>query len=140
MNYRISEKSECGFFYIPKRGGGRMAVIRNLVVKITADIGALKKGLQEAQDTMSNVSRNLSGAGKTMSAALTLPLAGMAAASLKVGADFEAGMSSVKAVSGATGEEMRQLEELALKMGADTKYSAKEAASALRSLLKQVSV
>ncbi|MCX7749159.1 MAG: phage tail tape measure protein [Clostridia bacterium] len=113
-----------------------MAVIRNLVVKVTADIGSLKKGLQEAQDTMSNVGKQLSGAGKTMSAALTLPLAGMAAASLKAGADFEAGMSSVKAVSGATGEEMKQLEDLALKMGAETKYSAKEAASGIEELIK----
>lgn len=113
-----------------------MAVIRNLVVKITADIGALKKGLQEAQDAMANVSSQLSGAGKVMSAALTAPLAGMAAASLKAGADFEAGMSSVKAVSGATGEEMKQLEELALKMGAETKYSAKEATSGIEELIK----
>ncbi len=113
-----------------------MAVIRSLVVKVTADIGSLKKGLQEAQDTMANVGKQLSGAGKTMSAALTLPLAGMAAASLKAGADFEAGMSSVKAVSGATGEEMKQLEDLALKMGAETKYSAKEAASGIEELIK----
>jgi hypothetical protein len=113
-----------------------MAVIRNLVVKVTADIGSLKKGLQEAQDTMSIVGKQLSGVGKTMSAALTLPLAGMAAASLKAGADFEAGMSSVKAVSGATGDEMKQLEDLALKMGAETKYSAKEAVSGIEELIK----
>lgn len=113
-----------------------MAVIRNLVVKVTADIGSLRKGLKDAQDTLSGVSQNLSSAGKVMSAALTAPLAGMAAASLKAGADFEAGMSSVKAVSGATGDEMKQLEDLALKMGAETKYSAKEAASGIEELIK----
>ncbi len=113
-----------------------IAVIRSLVVRVTADISSLRKSLQEAQDTMSNVSKQLAGAGKIMSAALTAPLAGMAAASLKAGADFESGMSSVKAVSGATGEEMKQLEEQALKMGAETKYSAKEAAAGIEELIK----
>lgn len=37
-------------FFMPKiRGGGSIAVIRNLVVKISADISSLSKGLQTAQ-------------------------------------------------------------------------------------------
>lgn len=50
--------------------------------------------------------------------------------SLQVGMDFEAGMSQVQATSGASAEEMVQLEAKAKKMGATTKFSASEAAEA----------
>lgn len=108
-----------------------MAIIRNVVVRIGADISQLQKGLKEAQATMENVGDKLMGIGETLSTALTLPILGAGAAMLKAGADFEAGLSGIKAVSGTTGEEMKQLEELTLKMGSETKYSALEAAKGI---------
>ena len=45
--------------------------------------------------------------------------------------DFEKEMSAVKAISGATEEEFQQLTDTAMKMGADTKFSATESAKAL---------
>ena len=45
--------------------------------------------------------------------------------------DFEAGMSNVKALSGATSAEMEQLSEKAKQLGADTKFSAHESAEAM---------
>ena len=58
------------------------------------------------------------------------------AASVKSAADFEQSMSAVKAVSGATGEEMAQLGKLALDLGKDTSFSATEAAAGLQELVK----
>ncbi len=52
-------------------------------------------------------------------------------AAIKVGSDFEAGMSQVQAVSGASGKELGQLTEKAKEMGAKTKFSATESAEAL---------
>lgn len=52
-------------------------------------------------------------------------------AAIKVGSDFEAGMSQVQAVSGASGEELEKLKEKAKEMGASTKFSATESAEAL---------
>lgn len=49
---------------------------------------------------------------------------------IKVGSDFEAGMSQVAAISGATGEELDALTEKAKEMGAKTKFSATESAEA----------
>ena len=49
---------------------------------------------------------------------------------LKVGSDFEAGMSQVAAVSGAAGDELEALTEKAKEMGAKTKFSATESAEA----------
>lgn len=54
----------------------------------------------------------------------------MAGYAVKVGADFEAGMSKVSAISGATGSELDQLTAKAKEMGSKTKFSATEAASA----------
>lgn len=45
--------------------------------------------------------------------------------------DFEASMSNVKALSGATSGEMKQLTEKAKELGAETKYSALESADAM---------
>lgn len=49
---------------------------------------------------------------------------------LTTGMDFEAGMSQVKATSGASATEMEQLTEKAKEMGAKTKFSATESAEA----------
>lgn len=56
--------------------------------------------------------------------------------SVKKAMDFEAQMSSIQALTGATNDEMRQMSSLALKMGAQTKYSALEAARGIEELLK----
>lgn len=49
----------------------------------------------------------------------------------QVGADFEAGMSKVAAVSGASGSDLEQLTAKAKQLGAETKFTAAEAAEAL---------
>lgn len=56
---------------------------------------------------------------------------GLGTAALKVGSDFEAAMSQVQAISGATGEDFDKLEKIAKEMGAATMFSAREAADAL---------
>ena len=45
--------------------------------------------------------------------------------------EFEAAMSKVKAISGANDDEFAQLNEKAIQVGADTKFSAEESAEAL---------
>ncbi|PAD72459.1 phage tail tape measure protein, partial [Paenibacillus campinasensis] len=50
--------------------------------------------------------------------------------------DFEAQLSTIEALTGATEKEMAQMQALALKMGAATKYNALEAAQAIEELLK----
>ena len=55
----------------------------------------------------------------------------MGAAAVKVTSDFDSSMSKVAAVSGATGSELEQLRAKAREMGAQTKFSASEAAEAM---------
>lgn len=51
---------------------------------------------------------------------------------IKIGSDFEAGMSEVAAISGATGEDLEALTTKAKEMGAITKFSATESAEAFK--------
>lgn len=60
--------------------------------------------------------------------------AGVGAASIKVGMDFEKGMSQVKAISGATDKEMEKLTAQAKELGATTQFSASEAAAGMQFL------
>ncbi len=56
---------------------------------------------------------------------------GLGKAAVKTAADFDSAMSSVAAVSGATGSDFDSLRDKAREMGAKTKFSATEAADAM---------
>ena len=65
-------------------------------------------------------------------AGITGALGGAAAYAIKVGSEFEAGMSEVGAISQASSADLELLSEKAKEMGAKTKFSATEAASGLK--------
>lgn len=70
-----------------------------------------------------------------VTAASGVAIAGLTALggyAIKVGSSFEAGMSKVQAISGATNEELTALTEKAKEMGAKTKFSATESAEAFQ--------
>lgn len=81
-------------------------------------------------EKLQDVGGKVEGVGKKLmpvSAAVT----GLGVASVKTAADFESGMSRVAAISGAAGDDMDALSKKAREMGAKTKFSASEAASAM---------
>lgn len=55
---------------------------------------------------------------------------------VKKAMDFESEMSTIQALTGASNAQMKQMQDLAIKMGAKTKYSAMEAAQGIEELLK----
>src|SRR5699024_7592769 len=69
--------------------------------------------------------------GKAYSLRVTAPILAAGTAALKVGMDFEEGMSKVQAVSGASGEELESLKDMAKELGETTKFSATEASEGL---------
>lgn len=81
----------------------------------------------------SGLSKLGSAATKGLAAAGTA-LAGVSGYALKVGSDFEAAMSRVAGISGATGKDLERLEETAKELGSTTKFSATEAAEAMENL------
>ena len=69
-------------------------------------------------------------------AALVVGLAAGFASSVSAAAEFESKISAVKAVTGATAEEAKQLSDVALQLGKDTSFSASAAAEGLGELAK----
>lgn len=72
--------------------------------------------------------------GSTLTKSVTVPLLGIGAGAVKVAVDFEAEMSRVKAISGATGSDFEKLQAQAEELGAATSFSATEAASGMENL------
>lgn len=80
--------------------------------------------------SMKDATSAVGGLNKAFAAVTAAGVAAFAACS-KVGMSFEAQMSTVEAISGATGAEMQALTAKAKQMGIDTKFSATEAGQAL---------
>lgn len=112
-------------------------VILRLKDEISAGIGKSVTRIKESQKTLENYGKKFEKAGKsiqktgkTLTKGITAPIAGIAVASVKTAADFEAGMSNVQAISGATGKQLAMLKDKALEMGRKTKFTARESSDA----------
>lgn len=80
---------------------------------------------------LTTIGDQISSVGSRLTTAITLPLAAAAGASIKFGAEFDKGMSNVKAVTGATTEEFEVMRDAAIDWGEKTVYTATEASDAL---------
>lgn len=89
-----------------------------------------------AEQKMKGLESGLKGAGSTLTKSVTVPLVGVGTAAVKVATDFEKQMSSVKAISSATGKEFEALQETAINLGASTSFSASEVAAAMTEMAK----
>ena len=98
------------------------------------DIDRAKSDVKSIEAAFDSAGKKISSAGKSLTASVTVPLVGMATAAVKVGMDFDAQMSRVQAIAGATGDELEQLRAQALQLGADTAFSSSEAAQGMENL------
>jgi TP901 family phage tail tape measure protein len=98
------------------------------------ETGRIVEEQKSKWDSLANVGAQMSGLGTKLTAALTLPIAGIGAAAVSAASDFESSLNKIAAVSGTTGAEMDQLRAQAMKLGADTKFSAQEAAEGMGNL------
>lgn len=102
--------------------------------KESAD-GAKKSWEESNQSTVASTESATSKmAGLMKKSAAVIGVASVAAAkkTIDVGKSFEAGMSEVQAISGASGKDLKKLSAKAKQMGATTKFSATESATALK--------
>lgn len=99
--------------------------------QVNSSVTRSTKDIQSAGRSFQNVGNSIKNVGAGMTAGITLPLVGAGAAAIKTAADFEASMSEVAAVTGATGKEFSGLSEMAKELGATTKFSATEAAQGM---------
>lgn len=92
------------------------------------------KKLEEVGDKISNISKKIDNLGSTLTTTLTLPVLAIGTAAITTGNDFEAQMSRVQAIAGATGEELDKLTQQAMDLGAETSFSASEVAEGMENL------
>lgn len=99
----------------------------------TQAVNNANQDLQQLGSSAQNVTKDL---GRIQTAALAVggALAASIGASVKTAADFQAQMSRVKSISGATEEEFGNLREAALDLGASTSKSATEIAVAFEDM------
>lgn len=133
---------------------------RNVAVKFTAEIQGFKTAMAEAAASTQKVKKASEESSKSSDTSMgkmvqsattnrdaweksgaTLMGFGVAAVAgvglaVKSFAEFDKQMSSVQAATHATGGEMSQLRELAITAGADTSFSAREAAEGIEELSK----
>lgn len=88
---------------------------------------AIKAGKQTQ-----SAGKTITSVGSTLTKAITVPIAGVATAAVKTAADFEAAMSEVGAISGASTQDLATLTAKAKEMGATTSFSASESAEAMK--------
>lgn len=105
--------------------------------RLTLDNTQFRQGMQQAQQQMQQMDKGSQNAAKGMSmlnvasAAAGVAVVASVGASVKAAANFEQSMAKVKAISGATDSEFKQLEATAKGLGATTQFSASQAADGL---------
>lgn len=108
--------------------------IAELVVKLIGDVSGFQKSMDQVGKTVSRTGKSITSAGEALSKTITLPMLGIAGASLKLAGDFQASMSKVSALGEITGNDLKKLESQALELGASTQFSAKQAADGMAEL------
>ena len=118
-----------------------MASIGDIVAHLKLDISDFANKMDVAMNQIDNSAEKFGGikragealapVGKLLTATVTAPVAALGASAIKTGMDFDASISKVGALSGATGKDLQKLENVAREMGKTTQYSATEAADAL---------
>lgn len=102
----------------------------------TAELNNMKTALRDIPNGIEQMGTAMQSAGEKLSAMgdALMPISAAAAAvgvgAIKMTADFDSSMSKVSAISGATGKDFDALRQKAREMGAETKFSASEAADA----------
>lgn len=115
--------------------------VGNLRVLISADISGLQNGMKRAESEVKGFGARMSGFGKTMQdmgrdiALLTAPLIGFGVVGVNTAASFQSSMNEISARTGLVGDDLNRIRDFALKMGADTAFSAQDAAAGFLQLL-----
>ena len=118
------------------------ALNKSITVRLRADASNFNASIKAAGANAQQLAEGMEQSGRKTSLLTTgLAAAGMAAgalgvAAIKTAADFDASMSGVQSVTRASAAEMDLLRQAAIDAGADTIYSASEAAAGITELGK----
>ena len=109
------------------------STIGSAVLELRADYRQLEAGLRQARQRAEAFGKSARSVGLSLGA-LSAPVVGLGAVSVRTFARFEQNMAQVRGITGATGEEFEALTETAKELGRTTAFTATEASEALRFL------
>lgn len=119
-----------------------MAENKNIVIRLMADTASYEAAMTRAGSTAKTVASGMENTGRKSAliasgmTAAGLAVAAFGVAAVKMAADFDQQMSTVRANTGATSAQMDQLRAAAIEAGASTVYSASDSADAINDLGK----
>lgn len=100
--------------------------------EISQSTGIATGKLKQANKAIGNIASNIGKVALGIGTAMAGAVAGITGFAISVGADFEASMSKVSAISGASGKALEELTDKAKELGAKTSLSASEVAEAMQ--------
>lgn len=104
---------------------------KKLDTAITEANGLSQKFSDTIGSGLTTIGDKISSVGTKLTTGISVPLGIATVSAVKFGAEFDKGMSNVKAVSGATAEEFEAMRDAAIDWGEKTVYTAAEATDAL---------
>lgn len=117
-----------------ERAKGQLITFENQMEELGNSATRAGEQLQAAGDKISSIGGAISNVGNALTVGVTTPILAAATAAVNLGNDFEAQMSRVQAIAGATSTELEALTDQALQLGADTSFSASEVAEGMENL------
>lgn len=113
------------------------SIVAHLKLEMSDFNSNLNRAVEQVQQTQNSFSglkatgESLSTVGTALTAGITAPVVALGASVVQTQMRFEDSMAKVKALSGATGDDFKLLEDTAKEMGESTVFSSSECADAL---------
>jgi hypothetical protein len=101
---------------------------KSINIRAGFDLKAFSTSQQNLIRKLQASGEKMKSVGRSMSMSLTAPIVGLGAVATKTFATFEQSMAKVKAISGATGQAFKDLENTAKNLGMTTRFSSSEVA------------
>ena len=101
-----------------------MGGVKTISIIVAANIKGLEQGLGKANKSIAGFASNAARLGSMLSFGVTAPLAAMGKQAFDTFSKFEDGMAKVRAVTGASVDELKALEKEAKVLGSTTRYTA----------------
>jgi phage-related minor tail protein len=99
-----------------------------LTIAFGANLKGFEKAMKKAQRSIKKFGTSMKKTGQNLTRNVTLPIIGLGTVAVKTFADFEQSMLKVKAVSGATANEFKNLQNSARELGSSTMFTASQVA------------
>lgn len=119
-----------------------MTTIAELMVEVGANISGFTSGMNSVDNRIGSIGDRLNQLGGSLQSAglqltaMAAPIAAIGAAGVHVASGFQDVVNQLQTFGGLAGDELESVRQLALQLGADTMFSASDAANAMLELVK----